>query len=221
MITSLHPNNIFDLVLGQLRNFYPDGKPLDYTLIKRAVQESLERLEFCFQNIENNYYRLDKKPYFNHLNTDHWCSFLWFLSNQIHDISNHHRDAEKLFGLNKALHGIDVFYSVDLPNIFLFVHPLGTILGKAKYSNYLVVYQNVTVGSDLNNNYPEMAECVALMSKSSVLGSSKIGKEVWLSANSMTCGKNIPDNSAVFGVHPGNTIKTSKRSVKGSFFLNT
>ena len=45
------------------------------------------------------------------------------------------------FLLNKLLFGIDVFYTVDLPKHYIFVHPIGTILGSgAIYSNYFVVY---------------------------------------------------------------------------------
>ena len=221
MITSLNINNIFDLVLDQMRNFYPDRQPVDNTLVRKALDIALERLEVCFENIENDYYRRNQQPYFNHLHTDHWCSFLWFLSNQLHNISNHHRDAAKLFGLNKTLHGIDAFYSLELPDIFLFVHPIGTILGRAKYSNYLVIYQNVTVGGDMENNYPEFGESIALMSKSSVIGSCIIGNDVWFSANSMIHKSNVPNNSIVFGTYPNNTIKTSKKSIKNKFFLTT
>ena len=37
------------------------------------------------------------------------------------------------------LHGIDVFFTVDLPDIFLFCHPLCTVLGRAQYSDYFLV----------------------------------------------------------------------------------
>ena len=43
--------------------------------------------------------------------------------------------ASKAYCLNKALHAIDVFYEVELPEIFFLEHPLGTVLGRAKYSN--------------------------------------------------------------------------------------
>ena len=38
---------------------------------------------------------------------------------------------DKLFLLNKALHGCDIYYEVALPSVFLLVHPLGTVLGRA------------------------------------------------------------------------------------------
>ena len=220
MITSLITNDITNLVSAQLRHFFPDGNPLDDILIKKAVRGSLERLEFCFENISSNYYRLEGKTYFNHLHTDHWCSFLWFLSNQLHNLCNDHRDAVKIFALNKALHGIDAFYSIQLPDVFLLVHPIGTILGKAQYDDYLVVYQNVTVGGSIELDYPVIGKSVALMAKSTVLGSCVINEEVWLSSNSLIQNTLIESNSMVFGSYPNQIIKTSKRSVFNSFFSN-
>ena len=34
-----------------------------------------------------------------------------------------------------------------MPDIFMVVHPLVTIVGKVDYKDYLVVYQNCTIGS--------------------------------------------------------------------------
>ena len=124
------------------------------------------------------------------------------------------------FALNKALHGIDAFYSLKLPDIFLLVHPIGTILGKAQYDNYLVVYQNVTVGGSIDLEYPVIGKSVALMAKSTVLGSCVINEEVWLSCNSLTQNTRIESNKMVFGSYPNQVIKTSKRSVFDSFFSN-
>ena len=143
---------------------------------------------------------------------------MWFLSNQLHNLSSDHRDSAKLFGLNKALHGIDAFYSIELPKVFLFVHPIGTILGKAKYEDYLVVYQNVTIGSNMDLDYPTIGKSVALMAKSTVIGSCKINENVWLSANSMIQNTNIKSHSMVFGCYPNHIIKSSKRNVTNSFF---
>jgi len=55
---------------------------------------------------------------------------------------------EKIYCLNKCLNAIDIYFEVELPNIFLLVHPLGTVLGKAKYNDFLLVYQQCTVGSN-------------------------------------------------------------------------
>ena len=47
--------------------------------------------------------------------------------------SNHTNLAAKVYALNKALHAIDVFYEVELPDLFCLQHPLGTMPGRARY----------------------------------------------------------------------------------------
>ena len=53
-------------------------------------------------------------------------------------------------------------HEVELPDIFLFSHPLGTILGRARYANYFLVYQHCTIGSNLDGIYPTFGEGVAM-----------------------------------------------------------
>jgi len=59
------------------------------------------------------------------------------------------------------MHGIDLFYSVPMPDVFMLVHPVGTVIGKANFSNYLVVYQNCTIGAD-TDVYPNFGEGIVL-----------------------------------------------------------
>ena len=41
-----------------------------------------------------------------------------------------------------------------MPDIFLLSHPVGTVLGRAKFEDFFVVHQRVTVGGDKDLNYP-------------------------------------------------------------------
>ena len=41
---------------------------------------------------------------------------------------------------NRIQHSIDLFYEVDLPQHVMYVHPVGTVLGRATYGDYLCVY---------------------------------------------------------------------------------
>jgi serine O-acetyltransferase len=96
------------------------------------------------------------------------------LSREVFLKSNDFTLAKKIYLLNKALFCLDVFYEVELPPIFLFVHPVGTVLGRAKYSDYLVVYQRVGVGSN-HGIYPTLGEYVTLHPGAMVLGNSQVG----------------------------------------------
>ena len=42
--------------------------------------------------------------------------------------------SDKLYALNKAMASVDLFYQVELPDIFTFDHPLGSVMGRASLS---------------------------------------------------------------------------------------
>ena len=99
--------------------------------------------------------------------------FLYFLANTLYKYDYELSFFEKIFLLNKILFSLDIFYEVELPDIFLFVHPLGTVLGRGSYSDYLVVYQRCNIGS--NNNLSN-SKHVTLHPGASVLGNCIIGR---------------------------------------------
>ena len=40
------------------------------------------------------------------------------------------------------MNGVDIFYSVNLSEVFCLTHPLGTVLGHAKYGNFMCFSNN-------------------------------------------------------------------------------
>ncbi|HEY6799558.1 MAG TPA: hypothetical protein VI121_02865, partial [Agromyces sp.] len=132
--------------LGRLlAHLVPDGR--ENVPERRQVDTALERLERCFAGIHRKYYTVDGSSRFDHLNGDHLATFLYLLANTVHAGDGDPAVATKLFSVNKTLHGLDLFYSVRMPDVFLLVHPVGTVIGNAEYSDELVVYQNCTIGS--------------------------------------------------------------------------
>ena len=53
---------------------------------------------------------------------------------------------DKLYFLNKQMNGLDMFYAIELPKHFGAEHPVGSVMGRAKYSNGFFFYQGCTVG---------------------------------------------------------------------------
>lgn len=98
--------------------------------------------------------------------------------------------------------GCDLFYEVDLPEHLMLVHPIGTVLGRATYADYLAVYQNVGVGSDLDGNRPVFKGPCVMFPGSKVLGRTVIGANVFIQANVVVQNCVIPDNSLVYGHSP-------------------
>lgn len=217
METSLSPPRLAEYVARQVEALFPDG-PVDRTLLGRAVDGALARLEHCFSRIARKYYRRGELTVYDHLNTDQHAAFLYLVS---HGLWAEHDDsalASKVYGLNKALHGIDVFYEVELPAVFLFQHPVGSVLGRARYGDYLVVYQGVTVGSDLDGNYPELGEGVVLFGGSRVIGRARIGPNSWLAPGCTVMDAALPPDSVLFGIPPATQRRPSRRQVVRDVF---
>jgi serine O-acetyltransferase len=106
--------------------------------------------------------------------------------------------AEFYYSLNRSSNAIDLFYEVELPEHVKFVHPFGTVLGRATYGDYLVVYHGCGVGSDLDGNRPVLGSGVVLFPGAKVLGKTTIGDNVFITANTVVQNCVIPSNSVVF-----------------------
>ena len=116
------------------------------------------------------------------------------------------------------MHANDWFYAIDLPNHFLCEHPLGSVLGRAKYGDYFFIYQGTTVGGNRSKKglcYPTIGDNVILFANSSILGDSKVGNNVIVSANTKVINDVVPDNCIVFGQSPHLVIKNKpEREIK-------
>ena len=207
-------------VCKQLEFFFPDSR--NDIIGKREIDVALERLEFCIDKINLKYFHENGISLFNYLHGDQYSMFLYLLSNTLYTKGNE-RGPEKLFNLNKALFGIDAFYAIHLPDIFYFCHPLGTILGNATYKDYLVVYQGVTVGSDLDvgghgGDYPVLGERCALLANTTVIGKCKVGDNVIFATGAYIRNIDISADNIVFGRYPTNQFKKNRHDNRKYFF---
>jgi len=106
-----------------------------------------------------------------------------------------------------------------MPEVFMVVHPVGTVLGNASYGNHFVAYQNCSVGSLEDGKYPTFEGETILFAKSTVLGNCHVGKNVVFAANSFILNVDIPANSTVVGSYPDHRILPIKNDVKDHFFI--
>jgi serine O-acetyltransferase len=218
MKLSLPATELASYLQRQLVSLYPDGEGDSGEEVKRFVAPALERVERCFANVTAKGFRDADGVTFRHRHTDQYAIFLYYFANTAFRLSPGHPLAEKAYGLNKILNGLDAFFEVELPEIFLLVHPVGTVLGRAKYADYFCVYQNVTVGSNLAGENPSFDEGVTLYGGSRIIGACAIGANTMVSTGAIVIDQSIADNSLVFGVSPANTVKPNQRNVKTHVF---
>ena len=209
MRLSLQPDELSTYVQDQLNHVFPDRRSV--ALIADHVPQALDRLKVCIDHVRAKYFRDNGVSTFNHLNGDQYAMFLYLLGNTIFRAEGHQPVCEKLFNLNKTLHGLDCFYSIELPRIFLFCHPVGTVLGRAKYGDFLLIYQNCTVGSNHDTDYPDIGRVVALYKGASVLGASKIGDYAKIAADATVLDEDVPDHAIYIGRKGSSLLKRSEK----------
>lgn len=218
MKMSLDRYELLNYVCSQIKTFFPDKKTIEKEEIRKYFDTALQRTEYCFSKINTKYFKDKSEVVFNHLHGDQYAMFLYFLSNTFYKNGSDINLCAKVFLLNKYLHGIDTYYEIELPDIFLFIHPLGTVLGRARYSDYLLIYQRCNVGSN-KNIYPTLNKYVNLHPGSSILGNCIVGENCKIAAGSLLLDMDLPPNSLYIGNPKNYVIKESHE--KSSFWNNT
>jgi serine O-acetyltransferase len=196
--SSLSEQQLAQYVYRQLSHSFDDGRALSADAIRQLLPTTLQRLEHCFTRIQNKYFFDGESARFNHLHGDQYAMFLYLLANTAHRAGAGDDLPAKLFLLNKMLHGIDAFYEVELPSVFLFVHPLATVLGRARYDDYLLVYQRCGIGSN-HDIYPRLGKHVTLRPGSAVLGDSVVGDNCTIAAESLLLDRQLDGNTVYIG----------------------
>ena len=114
--------------------------------------------------------------------------------------------SDKIYYLNKTLNGLDLFYEVKMPKIFILDHPVGTVIGKASIKSFFSFSSNCVVGNN-KGIFPRLGSNVYLSTGSTILGDCTIGNNVIFAANSYILDKDISSNSIVYGRHPNIEVK--------------
>lgn len=193
-------------VAGQLNHSFGDGRTVTTDAIRTLLPTVLERIEHCFNRIDNKYFFDGQSVVFNHLHGDQYAMFLYMMANTAHKMAAGDDLPTKLYLLNKALHGIDAFYEVELPSIFLFVHPLAAVLGRGDYSDYMLIYQRSGVGSN-HEKHPAFGEFVTLRPGAVVLGNSRLGRNCTVAADSLVLDRDLADDTIYIGNPRDFTVK--------------
>lgn len=195
---SLTPAALAQLAARQCAQFFPDGEGPQAEDLLASVPAALQRLEHCFSHVANRYFFDGEQAVFSHLHGDQYAMWIYLLSRQLFEDGAPTPWCSKLFLLNKALHGCDVFYEVELPSIFLLVHPLGTVLGRGRYADFFIAYQRCGIGSN-HDVYPQLGRHVSLRPGSAVLGKAQVGDHVTVAAESLVLDRDLPSNTLYIG----------------------
>ena len=191
--------DIADFTNQQLRNLLISNHD-----VTPYVKESLDRTLRCFEPNNNKYYTGNTSISVFH--SGQYSIYLYYLSNTIYKKSADIELASKIYYLNKILHSVDWFYAIELPSYWGVEHPVGSVLGRAKYNDGLFIYQGCTVGGN-KKKYPSLGHNVIMYSNSTILGKCNVGDNVIIATGTTIKDQDIPNNSIVFGKSPNLVIK--------------
>lgn len=216
MVTPLHLSRteLVAYVARQLDFFYPDGLDAHAPAVLDAhIDTALARLGRCINEV-----RLWTPDQFDHLHSTQYTLFLYYLSNTLWKATGNRTLCNKLFGLNKALNGIDLFYEIEMPEVFFIGHSVGIVFAKATYGNYLVIYQNSTVGKN-HGVAPTLGDGVVMYPGTAIIGRCNVGAGTVLSQGVSLINTNTPGGCTVY---PGSfgeiTLKPTQRNVLEDIF---
>jgi serine O-acetyltransferase len=185
--------SLLDYIVRQQAQIVPDGRE---DAFRKACDghfdEALARLSVCIDACSPW-----RPGEFNVLQSSQHTIFLYYLANTIWRRSGETAAPVRLFLMNKALNGIDLFYEIAMPPVFYIGHSVGIVLAKAVYGDHLVLYQGVTVGRH-KDQIPKIGDRVVLYPGSAVVAGAVVEDDAVLSQGVRVIGRQVPKGQMVF-----------------------
>jgi len=205
-------------IAHQLRNMYPSAGPddSDRALLDRVRTEVDQRFEHLASRV-TILARGGSSP--DPLHVMKHPIYLYLLARVIHErkLPDEYRLKDRLYCLNKALHGCSIYFKVAMPKVFFLNYATQVVLGDCTYGENLVVYQGVTVGG-YRDKIPTVGSNVVLMPNSTISGTTRLGNNVVVSTGVTCINQVVPDNTIVFG-SPSRKSEISLHALKDRSYL--
>lgn len=207
-------SGLLDYTCAQVANLTPDGRG---DALRRDVDaymdEALERVGVCIDRV-----RMWKAGAFDYLHSSQYCIYLYYLANAIWRGTGERGSCTRLFLLNKALNGIDLFYEIEMPKVFFIGHSVGIVLAKATYGERLVLYQNSTVGKN-HGEGPVIGDEVVMYPNTAIIGRCTVSAGTILSQGVSVLNRDTPGDCVAYAGVAGDLVfRPAKRNVIADIF---
>ena len=94
-------------------------------MLESHLDKALERMERCFQGVDNKYFKTESgEVQFNPFHSVQYMTFLYTLANELYRNGMSLTLSDKLYYLNKTMNGLDMFYAIELPEVWSAEHPV-------------------------------------------------------------------------------------------------
>lgn len=184
---------------------YYEGKDVDF-----AFEEALCRLENCFRHVVLPAYSNERgQTFFSHLHSDQYAQFLYYFMNSLWKRSQNRLICDKTMLLLRELNSIFMTYKCEMPDIFLFQHTVGTVIGNAQYSDYLLILQNVTINTGVEKERfgtLKLGKGVSLLPGAKIISDEPIGDRVNIGVDAVVYKTAIESDKSVIRDRNGKIV---------------
>ena len=139
---------------------------------------------------------------FNKLISWQYATFLYKLSRICAERGISELATDRLFLLNKALHGVELHTNVVLPAMFFLSHTNAAVFARADYSDYCVFHQGITVGRK-GDKRPVMEKYLVMYPGSLIIGDCHVRENTVLAPGVRLIDTDTPGNCYVFDENGG------------------
>lgn len=211
---SLNINALVELVCRQLEHFYPDGHEARPS-IQQAMAAACARTRHCVSQV------LGWPRDFDPLHSAQNATFLYYLANEVGVVLGDRATATRLFLLNKALHGLELFFDVEMPEVFALSHTSGLVFAKATFGNHLVFHQNCTVGRKADGHRPVFGHRVVMFPGSMVIGNCQVRDNTVIAPGVCLVDTDTPGDCYVLPGEGGRPVfKALKKDIWRTYFVS-
>jgi serine O-acetyltransferase len=165
------------------------------------------RIERQFGGIRNKYFRNGNSPVLRVAHNAQYTIFLYHLARCAFE-NNKSGIADKIYALLRVASGVDLYYEVKLPEFWACDHPLGSVIGRARFESRATLFfaQNCNIGNN-RGVYPQIDGNFHMYAGSSLLGDTRIHGNVVLSNGACVINGGHLSDCLIFGRSPHLTIK--------------
>ena len=203
---------------------------INYNEVEFFLEELFVNLKDKFKHIPNKYYSDGNDIILHTAHYSQSCLILLELNNIIYNsyLKNKNEKlleiCDKIYFMNTTQSSCDLYYDIDFPKKIFCDHPLGSVIGRAKFSekSSLVFGGKCNIGQN-RFVYPEIDGDLVMYSGSVLLGKTTVKGLVVLSYGSYVKDEGLLENVLIFGQSPNLIIKKLKPDdfIKYCFFRSS
>lgn len=175
--------------------------------VAAELDPAYERIARIFSRTSLKYYSQDGAPLLRVAHNAQYTIFLYELSRLVFK-AGRREHADRIYALLRMVSSVDLYYEVDLPDLWGCDHPLGSVIGRGQFSPQATIFfsQNCNIGNN-RGIYPRVHGNLNMKPNSGLLGDCVIEGNVILSNGTVAMDAGRLSDCIVFGRSPDLIIK--------------